>query len=232
LPETITMEYSDSDVVVTVLDGAVTMRMVKHPERAFALEATLDLVIGAEFFKQKPPHHFHINQDEYIQVLEGTLGLDMHGKENVLTKESPEFTIPAWANHRSYPLEPARQNGATKVVFLLSGEKTLEPFQLNFLFFENWYRYQSETRELGKSIDMIQVFSTFDAGGTYVTLPSWIPFGNTISRAMGIVVGRWFGAMIGYAPYYQKYSTDWDLACRQMKTSVFQKRFANHSKRD
>jgi hypothetical protein len=68
------------------IDGAVIMRMAKHLERAFVLEATLNLVAGAEFLKQKTPSHFHINQDEYLQVQEGRLSLGDARKGECLDK--------------------------------------------------------------------------------------------------------------------------------------------------
>ncbi|KAI0832158.1 hypothetical protein F5Y06DRAFT_189374 [Hypoxylon sp. FL0890] len=226
------MEYSDSDQVITVLNGAVSTRVVHHPDRSFAFHVTMDLVKGASFFKQKPPLHFHANQDEYIQALEGKVGLDVEGKEVVLTTEDPEFCIGAWVNHRSYPLEPSLQDGSKIVRFLLSGEKSRSIFELNTLFFENWYKYQDEMLQLNKGISFIQVLSMFDAGGTYVSLPRWLSFGRRISQVMGIVVGRWLGGLLGYQPFYRKYSTDWDLACQKMESSIFQRHFAQRLKTD
>ncbi|KAI1400393.1 hypothetical protein F4819DRAFT_368116 [Hypoxylon fuscum] len=226
------MEYADSDQVITVLNGAVSTRVIHHHERSFAFHVTLDLVKGAEFFLQKPPLHFHANQAEYIEAVEGKLGLEVEGKEVVLTSEDPEFCIEEWANHRSYPLEPSRQDGSKVVKFLLSGEKTPSVFQLNTLFFENWYKYQDETIRTNKKISLIQVLSTFDAGGTYISLPRWVPFGRRIAQVTGIVVGRWLGALLGYQPFYRAYSTDWELACQKMESSIFQRRFADRSKID
>jgi len=227
------MEYSDSDQVITVLDGAISTRVIHHPDRSFAFLVTMDLVKGVSFFSQKPPVHFHANQDEYIQAVEGKIGLEVEGRELVLTPGDPEYCIDAWANHRSYPIDPERQEPGCKIVkFLLSGDKTTELFQLNTLFFENWYKYQDETVQKAGNISFIQALSIFDAGGTYMSFPRWIPFGQRVSQTMGIVVGRWLGSLMGYQPFYRRYSTDWDLACRQMESSFFQKRFAARSKID
>jgi hypothetical protein len=119
----------------------------------------MDIVKGAEFFSHKPPMHFHANQDEYIQGMEGKIALEIEGKEVVFGPGDPEFSIPAWEDHRSYPLEPERQQGCKTVKFLLSGEKTREVFKLNTLFFENWYKYQDELISTGGKVDMIQVLS-------------------------------------------------------------------------
>jgi hypothetical protein len=70
----------------------------------------------------------------------------------------------------------------------------------------------------------------FDAGGSYLSLPTWIPFSRTLARALGIVMGRWVGSLLGYQPYYRRWSTDWGLACERMRSSIFQRRFAVEEK--
>ncbi|KAF2647654.1 hypothetical protein K491DRAFT_671798 [Lophiostoma macrostomum CBS 122681] len=216
----------------TSLNGAVSTRVIRHHERSFAFEVTMDLVKGRDFFSTKPPMHFHINQDEYIQSLNGKIALEIRGKEIVLQTGDPEYRIDAWVDHRSYPLKLAAQEGGTTVKFLLSGEKTPELFQLNTLFFENWYKYQDELVTSGGKIDMIQALSTFDAGGTYLSVPTWIPFGQRVSQALGIFVGRWVGSLLGYQPFHRRFSTDWGLACSQMESSLFQRQFSDRSKMD
>lgn len=70
----------------------------------------------------------------------------------------------------------------------------------------------------------------FDAGGSYLSVPWWVPFGRSLSRAVGIVFGRWLGALLECQPYYRKWTTDWELACKKMETSYFQRRFADRAK--
>ncbi|CAI7649400.1 unnamed protein product [Penicillium glandicola] len=223
------MVYSDSDIRVHVLRNAVTGRLIHHPDRSFAIEVTLDLVKGADFFCHKPPTHFHV-QEEYIECTQGHLGLEIDGKEVVLTAGDGPYSIKPYKDHRSYPLSLDRQEeGNTVVKFLLSGEKTDSVFELNPVFFENWYRYQDDVVVNGAKINLIQLFSTFDAGGTYISLPWWIPFGQTVSRTMGLVVGRWLGGLLGYQPFYSKWTSDWPLACQKMESSFFQRRFADRS---
>lgn len=146
-------------MIRTSLNGAVIARQISHPDRSFAIEATLDLVKGAEFFKQKPPMHFHINQEEYIEVLEGKLGVELEGREHLVSPGDGRIVIPPWANHRSYPLPADQQEGATTVRFLLSGQKTQATFELTPVFFENWYRYQDELLVHGARVDLLQVLS-------------------------------------------------------------------------
>ena len=105
------------------LKQAVSARLLQHPDRSFAIEVTLDLIKGAEFFNRKPPVHFHM-QEEYIESTQGSLGLEIEGKELVLKPEDGRFDIKAYMNHRSYPIDLARQDdGNTVVKFLLSGPR-------------------------------------------------------------------------------------------------------------
>lgn len=133
--------------------------MIQHPSRSFALEITLDLVKGAEFFSHKPPLHFHI-QEEYIESIQGKMCLELNGKEHVLLAGDGPMSIKPYVNHRSYPAALADQNdGETVVKFLLSGEKTDSVFELNPVFFENWYKYQDDVVVNGAKISLIQLFS-------------------------------------------------------------------------
>lgn len=161
-------------------------------------------------------------------MLEGMLCVEDDTQEHTLTPTSGEFLVRPWVNHRLYP--PAGYEGDIR--FLLAGEETPELFQLDTIFFENWYGYQDETVVVGKGVDLIQVLSMFDAGGSYMSVPWWVPFGRTLSMALGVVIGRWIGGLLGYQPYYKKWTFDWDLACRKMERSIFQRRFADRAKTD
>lgn len=110
----------------------------------------------------KPPMHFHPYQQEYIQVLEGRLCVEIDGVERILTIDDGEIVIKAWAHHRLYPPPRDGQNG-NKTVFLLSGDDTPEVFKLDFVFFQNWYAYQDECVANGGKFDPIQVMSVSDA---------------------------------------------------------------------
>jgi hypothetical protein len=152
------LQYSDSDPIVTVFRGAVIGRQIAHPNRSFALEVTLDLAKGKEFFSRKPPTHFHF-QEEYIQTLEGKLGLEVEGEELILTAADGPYTIRPFVNHRSYPLPESLQEGCQVVKFILSGKKTSETYELSPVFFENWYKYQDDIVVNGAQLSLIQLLS-------------------------------------------------------------------------
>ncbi|KAI0835839.1 hypothetical protein F5Y06DRAFT_288929 [Hypoxylon sp. FL0890] len=222
--------------VITAFEGGITTRVIthpSHPDRVFAYEVTFLLqhprVIAVA--SQKPPLHFHPHQEEYLQVLEGRLALEVEGEERVLKPEDGEVAVRPWVNHRLYsPVSNDDEDELEVTRFLLSAESTPELFRLDTVFFENWYAYQDQIVVEGEKIDLIQVMSMFDAGGSYLSFPRWIPFSRTIARALGIVLGRWLGGILGYQPFYRKWTTDWEFACRKMELSVFQRRFADRSK--
>ncbi|KAI0490217.1 hypothetical protein F4859DRAFT_500664 [Xylaria cf. heliscus] len=231
---------------ITAFEGGIVTRIIDHPHdstRVFAYEVTFHLrhprVVAVA--AQKPPLHFHPYQEEYVEVVEGRLAVEMEGVEHILSPSDGEFKLRPWCNHRLY--SPVTGLGAQdkrhddgwdgeKTVFLLSGQDTDEMFRLDTVFFENWYAYQDLVVVEGQKIDLVQVMSMFDAGGSYLSLPRWIPFSRTVARALGIVVGRWIGGSLGYQPFFEKWTTDWDLACRKMDMSIFHRRFADREGED
>ena len=99
-------------------------------------------------------------QEEYIEAIQGKMGLELEGKEIVLSPEDGRFPIKPYANHRSYPMPLSMQpKGTTEVKFLLSGEPIDEVFELNPVFFENWYKYQDQFVMYGEKLSLIQLFS-------------------------------------------------------------------------
>lgn len=213
------------------LNGAVVVRVLEDSQNAFTFEVTFfnqhpQLISAAS---RKAPLHFHPYQEEYVKVLEGALCVQIQGKARTVQPEDGTIRIPPWANHNIYPPKDGKFE-KTKV--LLWADQTAETFKLDLIFFTNWYGIQDEILLEGKGVNLLQVMSTFDAGGSYLSLPSWIPFGQYIAMALGVILGRWVGGMIGIQPYYQKWTTDWNTACERMEKSYFQRRFAKKPKVD
>ncbi len=65
------------------------------------------------------------------------------------------------------------------------------------------------------------VSQTFDAGGSYMSVPWWVPFGRTLSRLVGISVGQWLGGMLGYAPFYGKWTNRLGKGIRESEDIIF-----------
>lgn len=154
------------------------MRVVSRPNCAFAFEVTIQdkhpqiIALGT----QRPPAHFHPFQSEYMEVLEGRLGLEIEGRDRVLGPEDGQVNVEPWTNHRmfpppSLPQEETKGCGETTGAitrFLLSGGETRELFRLDAVFFENWYGYQDEVVMGGGSMDLIQLLCV---GHTFQTTP-------------------------------------------------------------
>lgn len=67
-----------------------------------------------------------------------------------------EICILPWTNHRLYP--PEDFGGSDTIRFLLSGEESGRMFQLDSMFFENWYRYQEAAVD-GEGLKSVQVMA-------------------------------------------------------------------------
>ncbi|MDI1493403.1 MAG: hypothetical protein OHK93_005192 [Ramalina farinacea] len=131
---------------------------------AFAFEVTFDLTHPhlIALAAQKPPRHFHPYQEEYIQVLEGRLGVNVEGfGERDIGVEDGEVVVKPWKYHLLYPvLDDGRPNGEGRMKtcrFLLSAEDTGEALKLDTVFFQNWYGYQDDIVVRGAKMDLIQV---------------------------------------------------------------------------
>ncbi|KAI0160771.1 hypothetical protein GGR57DRAFT_456282 [Xylariaceae sp. FL1272] len=232
------MQPDSPEMIREFYDGALQTQIFSEPNYAYAFEARfqLDHALSPKLFSQQPPLHFHPYQDEFIRVILGTLVVDVNGKRLVLTPDDGELCVKAWSNHRLYPLYPVEHtaNSAdaspkeTKVY--IKGQQSNRAFQEDLLFLENWAGYLDDVVMNNKQISFLQVLCMFDAGGSYLSPPHWLPLGQQISRAFGILFGRWLGGLMGYQPYYLKWSSDWELACEKMKSSVFQRRFADRGK--
>lgn len=112
------------------------------------------------------------------------------------------------------------------VEFYLSASSSGTTKELDQAFFENWYGYQEEIMLRNESVDLIQLLCMFDAGDSYLTFPWWVPFGQTLSWLLGVIVGRYVGGLLGYQPFFPEWTTDWDAACRKMESCWAQRRFA------
>lgn len=224
-----------SGQIRSFFDGAITWRESSVDGCAFVFEVTFLLshpfLADLSAAGQKPPLHFHPYQTEYVQVVSGRLILEVEGHERTITAGDGQVAVMRWANHRLSHPAPIDGPDGDRTVFILSAENTAESFRLDTMFFENWYGYQHElkARHSG-AMDIIQVMSMFDAGSSYLSPPRWLPFGQTFSRVLGIVLGRWIGAALGYQPYYKKWTCDWELACEKMERSFLQRRFADRAK--
>ncbi|KAM7205915.1 hypothetical protein V8F33_000745 [Rhypophila sp. PSN 637] len=174
---------------------------------------------------KKPPTHFHPRQWEFFKVEKGSLTVEINGKPHQFTKEDGEYALPPGPHHCLYatPGQPAD----AVLEFWLSASPSGGAAELDQAFFENWYGYQEDILLRGVQPDPIQVLCMFDAGDSYLSPPWWMgPLRRPLGKFLGIVVGRWIGGLLGYAPFYPEWTTDWQAACDKMASHWTQRKFA------
>ena len=99
-------------------------------------------------------------------MTEGLLGIECSGVERVIGVRDGEVRFQKGEHHRLFPHfgreggdGEGEGDGEKKTVFVLSGEESGEVFQLDTVFFQNWYGYQDRFVSEGKGPSLVQVMS-------------------------------------------------------------------------
>ncbi|KAI1371045.1 hypothetical protein F4677DRAFT_450756 [Hypoxylon crocopeplum] len=170
-----------------------------------------------------PPVHFHPFQNEWFRVEQGRMCVEIDGRLKTLTPEDGEVFGRAGCIHRFFIAPDSTED----MVAIISGSDPGRDYQLDRIFFENWYGLWHDylVHEDGK-MDMIQILCTYDAGDVYLLGPAFLParIRRFIGYWAGVVIGRWIGGMLGYKPFFKEYTTDWDYAIAKMQSSFFTRR--------
>ncbi|KAH6644194.1 hypothetical protein C7974DRAFT_16358 [Boeremia exigua] len=172
-----------------------------------------------------PPPHFHQFQTEYFRVESGIMGISVDGKQRVVTAEDGEVSVKAGSIHNFFihPTSPEKMT-----VYLSASDSGMD-FQLDRIFFENWYGYWHDALLHGGGLDWIQFLAIQDGGDAYTPAPAWVPFRRQVGYWTCVVIGRWIGGLLGYKPFFREYTTDWDFAVAKMKGSFFQRHLINEA---
>lgn len=173
---------------------------------------------------KKPPTHFHPRQWEYFRVEKGSLTVEIDGIAHDFHPSDGEYALRPGPHHCLYGTPG--QSSKT-VEFWLGASPSGVGKELDQAFFENWYGYQEDIMLRGVKPDPIQVLSMFDAGDSYLSPPWWVPARRMVGKALGIVVGRYIGGMLGYKPFYPEWTTDWEAACDKMESCWATRRLAD-----
>ncbi len=199
-----------------------------------------------------PLLHFHQFQTEYFRVEAGLMGLHVDGVEKTVTAKDGEISVKAGSIHQFF-IHPDSQGDMT---VCLSASDSGMDFQLDRIFFENWYGYWHDALLHNGGLNLFQylavscyffpqpdeytftisfdrqlssLFQIQDGGDAYTPAPAWVPFRRTVGYWTCVILGRWIGGMLGYKPFFKEYTTDWDYAVAKMKGSFFQRHLIEQS---
>lgn len=84
-----------------------------------------------------PLLHFHQFQTEYFRVESGVMGIELNGQHRKVYPENGEISVKAGGIHRFY-IHPDSPGEMT--VYLSASDSGMD-YQLDRIFFENWYGY-------------------------------------------------------------------------------------------
>lgn len=191
--------------------------------------------------------HFHQFQTEYFRVENGVLGIEVDGVLRRITPEDGEISVKAGSVHRFF-IHPDSPESMT---VYLSASDSGNDYQLDRVFFENWYGYWHDALLHDGGIDWIQFLAVCyamlaffflersdpynkleqiqDGGDAYTPAPAWVPFRRQVGYWTCVIIGRWIGGLLGYKPFFREYTTDWDYAVAKMKGSFFQRHLVHEA---
>lgn len=172
-----------------------------------------------------PPMHFHQFQTEYFKVEYGICVVEINGVPQIVTPEDEEISCKAGNIHQFY-IHP---DSPEKMTVLLSASDPGIDYQLDRVFFENWYGYWHDALLYRGGLDLIQTLQIHDAGDHYTPAPVWMPFRRFFGYWACVIIGRWIGGLLGYKPFFKEYTTDWDFAVAKMKGNFWTRRNVQES---
>lgn len=167
-----------------------------------------------------PAMHFHRYQNEFFKVEHGICVVEIDGVSRNLTPEDGEVSLHANHIHR-FHIHP--HSGEYMTILLSASDPGID-YQLDRVFFENWYGYWHDALLFDGGLDFIQRLQMLDAGGHYTPAPAWMPFRLFLGYWTSVVIGRWLGGLLGYKPFFKEYTTDWEFAVTKMKNSFWTRR--------
>ncbi|OQE43052.1 hypothetical protein PENCOP_c003G04598 [Penicillium coprophilum] len=224
--------YSAGQSTIVKFGGLLTTEFLEPPPgRCFLFRQTyrhtvegsipenLRKLINSADRPKGPPPHFHQFQTEYFRVENGVLGISVDGVVRRITPEDGEISVKAGSVHNFF-IHP--DSPETMTVYL-SASDSGNDYQLDRVFFENWYGYWHDALLHDGGIDWIQFLAIQDGGDAYTPAPAWVPFRRQVGYWTCVIVGRWIGGLLGYKPFFREYTTDWDFAVAKMKGSFFQR---------
>ncbi|CEJ59024.1 hypothetical protein PMG11_07661 [Penicillium brasilianum] len=241
MPPLIPYHVSAGSNPVVKFGGALVTEFLEPPpgrcfcfRQRYCLKPTIDesdpdyeRISAALHHPSGPPVHFHPFQNEYFRVEQGRMCVEIDGVLQILTPEDGEIMGRAGSIHRFYIAPDSTED----MVIILSASDPGLDYQLDRVFFENWYGLWHDYLVHEGKMDLIQLLCTYDGGDAYLLPPAWLP--NHLRKFIGywggVIVGRWIGGLLGYKPFFKEYTTDWEYAVKKMESSFFTRHLLGHS---
>lgn len=100
---------------------------------------------------------------EYFEVLEGNLYVQVGSGRVLLTPSNDELPVQPYVRNRVIPGPLSTNQKVTK--FLMPGPAAEGDRMLDYIAYENFYRYMDTMVSAGNPIELVQILCMFDAGG-------------------------------------------------------------------
>lgn len=117
-----------------------------------AIPENLRQLINSPDRPKGPPPHFHQFQTEYFRVESGVMGITVDGQVKRVTAEDGEVSVKAGSIHNFF-IHPDSEESMT--VYLSASDSGMD-YQLDRIFFENWYGYWHDAMLHDGGLDWIQ----------------------------------------------------------------------------
>lgn len=148
-----------------------------------------------------PPPHIHLYQAEYFKVVEGTLGVEINGKDHFFTPESDEAIVPKMSRHRFWPEKGGAETGNMRVRIRVDAY----PGGFDERFIRNAFCYAADCEKQGMQVSLLQMILFLYAHDMVVAMPFPVPILRFIHWVLGYGVAYWiFGYRSSYPEYYDE----------------------------
>lgn len=150
---------------IVIFGGLITTEFLEPPPgRCFMFRQTyrhdvegpvpdnLRRLIDSPNRPKGPPLHFHQFQTEYLQVESGIMGISVDGVVKKVTADDGEMTVKAGSIHQFF-IHPESPGPMT---FCASAADSGIDYQIDRVFFENWYGYWHDALLHDGGLNLIQ----------------------------------------------------------------------------
>ncbi|GAA5886739.1 hypothetical protein JCM6882_005873 [Rhodosporidiobolus microsporus] len=184
--------------------GALTLWPEKTPEGRFVsrhlLKGNSPHTGKGRESVSTPPMHWHIHQEETLEVLSGTMCYVHAGKEGK-AKKGDKVVLPPGKDHPHTFWRSTEDDEDLMIAATVTGGPN-EGFCEDFI--SNFYGYLSSVTLAKQSPSLFQMLLFLDEADVVLSDP---PFG--LGRVLNVILGRWVGGyLLGYKTRYAEFDEE------------------------